>query len=232
VTPLSLILPTSNEGGLDYLPRILARFAGRGDVELIVVDNASQDGTREHITDSGALCIDLPGSNRAQRLNAGIARAQGEWVLLHHPRSLAPADAPAQLAALAPTVPWGAFSHAFDDTHPLLAWTSWYSNRVRLDRAGIAYLDHCIFARRALLPAAPVPDLDIFEDTALSRHLLATVGKPLRLPDTATTSAVRYCRNGVWRQATMNQVLKLGYAAHLPHGWMNRLYERGLSLNG
>lgn len=232
MTRLSVILPTNNEAALDYLPRILARFAGRDDIELIVVDNASQDGTRQHIADSGAHCIDLPNSNRAQRLNAGIARAQGEWVLLHHPRSLAPADAPDLLAALPAAVRWGAFSHAFDQAHPLLAWTSWYSNRIRLDRTGIAYLDHCLFARRDTLPDNPVPDLDIFEDTALSRRLLATLGQPLRLPEVATTSAIRYRHNGVWRQATMNQMLKLGYAARLPHGWMNRLYERGLSLNG
>ncbi|MHA7833235.1 MAG: glycosyltransferase [Algiphilus sp.] len=229
---LSLVLPTSNEAGLDYLPHILARFAGRDDVEVIVVDNASHDGTRACITDSGVHCIDLPHSNRAQRLNAGLAQARGDWVLLHHPRSLAPVEAPALIAALPDDVHWGAFSHAFDMAHPLLAWTSWYSNHIRLDRAGIAYLDHCIFARRDALQEPLVPDLDIFEDTALSRQLRARLGPPLRLPETATTSAVRYRHNGVWRQASMNQVLKLGYAAHLPHGWMNRLYERGLSLNG
>ncbi|WP_420426298.1 glycosyltransferase [Algiphilus sp.] len=229
---LSLVLPTSNEAGLDYLPRILARFAGRDDVELIVVDNASGDGTRERIAEAGVPCIDLPRSNRAQRLNAGIAQARSEWVLLHHPRSLAPAEAPALLAKLPDSVRWGAFSHRFDMAHPLLAWTSWYSNHVRLDRAGIAYLDHCIFARREALLKYPVPDLDIFEDTALSRGLRARLGKPMRLPATATTSAVRYRHNGVWRQALMNQVLKLGYGARVPHVWMNRLYERGLSLNG
>ena len=229
---LSLVLPTSNEAGLDYLPRIMERFAGRENVEVIVVDNASHDGTRERIAHSGVHCIDLPHSNRAQRLNAGIAQATGDWVLLHHPRSLAPTEAPALVAALPEAVRWGAFSHAFDMAHPLLAWTSWYSNHVRLDRAGIAYLDHCVVARRDALPHHPVPDLDIFEDTALSRRLRARLGKPLRLPQTAITSAVRYRHNGVWRQAAMNQVLKLGYAARLPHSWMNRLYERGLSLNG
>ena len=43
---------------------------------------------------------------------------------------------------------------------------------------------------------------------------------------------MRYQRNGVWRQALMNQALKIGYGLGLPNRWMNRLYEKGLGLNG
>ncbi|MGB0213641.1 glycosyltransferase [Algiphilus sp.] len=228
---ISVVLPTHNEIGLGLLPDVLAPLTGHADVEPIAVDNASRDGTAALLRDAGARVIDLPGSNRAQRLNAGFAACTGDVVLLHHPRSVLAPDALDALRGLPADAIWGAFTHAFDDRHPLLGWTSWYSNRVRLDRAGVAYLDHCIFLRRDRLPDAPVPDLDIFEDTALSRRL-RPLGRPRRLPQIATTSAVRYRRNGVWRQAAMNQVLKLGYAARVPPRLMNRIYERGLSLNG
>lgn len=229
---ISVVLPTSNELGLDVLPRILDQLES-ADVELIAVDNASDDGTAELLAAHAAVTrlVCLPDSNRAQRLSAGIALAGGNLVLLHHPRSLLAHGAIAALHALPPDVVWGGFTHAFDHAHRLLAWTSWYSNRVRLDRRGIVYLDHCLFCRRDLLTAAPLPALDIFEDTALSASL-RRAARPQRLPQQAVTSAVRYARNGVWRQATMNQVLKVGYALHLPHRVMNRLYERGLSLNG
>lgn len=227
----SVVLPTSNELGLDYLPRILECLQGLPDIELIAVDNASDDGTAEMLEASEARVIRLPGSIRAQRLNAGIAAAQCDLVLLHHPRSLLEPKALTALLRLPEHVGWGAFSHRFDLDHPLLAWTSWYSNRVRLDGRGIAYLDHCIFLRRSLAGRRPVPELAIFEDTALSRRLLRH-SPPRRLPERATTSAIRYQRNGVWRQALMNQALKIGYGLRLPNRWMNRLYEKGLGLNG
>mgnify|MGYP000064517715 FL=1 len=227
---IAVILPTSNELGLDYLPRQLASLGAHPAVELICVDNASTDGTAERIADSGARLINLPASNRAQRLNAGIRATSADIVLLHHPRSLLAPGAIDALLALPANVTWGGFTHRFDQDHPLLAWTSFYSNRVRMDHGGIVYLDHCIFCRREPLLAAMVPELDIFEDTALSRLLLRH-GRPHRLDTPATTSATRYSRNGVWRQATMNQLMKLGYLAGLSPARMNRIYERGLHLN-
>lgn len=227
---LSIVLPTSNELGLDYLPRILDRVVGWPGTEVIAVDNASTDGTAELLAGAGVTLINAPNTSRAQRLNRGIAAATGERVLLHHPRSLLESDAAEALAGT--DAAWGAFTHAFDITHALLVWTSFYSNRIRLDRHGIAYLDHCIFARRDLLTgSAPVPELDIFEDTALSLRLRQS-SAPVRLRARATTSAVRYTRNGIWRQSTLNQVMKLAYNGRLPNAWMNRIYERGLGLNG
>lgn len=227
---ISVILPTSNELGLDYLPRILDRVCGVNGVEVIAVDNASTDGTAALLATSPVTLINAPETNRAQRLNRGIAAATGRRILLHHPRSLLDANALSELATC--TAHWGAFTHAFDMRHPLLAWTSFYSNRIRLDRYGIAYLDHCIFADRDLLSgSAPVPELDIFEDTALSFRLRARAD-PVRLASVATTSAVRYASNGVWRQVITNQLMKLAYTGRLPNAWVNRIYERGLMLNG
>ena len=231
---LSVILPTNNELGLVYLPRILDRVSAVASVELICVDNASTDGTESLLADYAAKpnvqCVTLPDSNRAQRLNAGVRAANNDRVLLHHPRSLLDAGALEALMAVDVSVTWGGFTHSFDSAHDLLAWTSYYSNRIRMDRSGIVYLDHCIFFDRRLLGETPVPELDIFEDTALSQALLAH-GKPLRLPQLAVTSAVRYGKNGVWRQAAMNQVLKVGYKLGIDHQRMNAIYERGLRLN-
>lgn len=228
---LSIVLPTSQEMALNWLPETLQSLSSRADVELIVVDNDSQDGTAECVHKVGCRVIRCPGSSRAERLNAGIDAAAHERVLLHHPRSRLAPDAITALLALDPDVPWGGFTHAFDQTHPLLAWTSFYSNRIRMDRSGIVYLDHCIFFNRSLLDRPAVPERYIFEDTALSLRL-RRIAQPLRLPHQAVTSSVRYARNGVWRQATMNQVMKVGFAAQLPDPWLNRIYERGLGLNG
>lgn len=228
---LSIILPTSEEMALGWLPDTLQQLMSAPHIECIVVDNNSRDGTADCARDAGCRLINCPDSSRAQRLNVGIEAARYERVLLHHPRSrLEPTAIPA-LLALDRSIPWGGFTHAFDHAHPLLDWTSYYSNRIRMDRSGIVYLDHCIFFYRSLLAAPAVPERYIFEDTALSLRL-RRLGPPRRLAPRAITSSIRYARNGVWRQATMNQVMKLGYAARMPDPWLNRIYERGLGLNG
>ncbi len=228
---LSVVIPPSRDMSLGWLPRSLAVLVAHPGIQVIVVDNNSGDGTDECVRAAGCTWINLPSSSRAERLNAGVAAAVHPRVLFHHPRSRLAPDGIEALLRLPDSVAWGGFTHRFDRSHPLLEWTSFYSNRIRMDRRGIVYLDHCIFFRRDLLPADPVPPRFIFEDTALSLRL-RRFGRPLRLPQPAVTSAVRYEHNGLWRQATMNQVMKVGYAARLPDPWLNRIYERGLNLNG
>jgi hypothetical protein len=75
-----------------------------------------------------------------------------------------------------------------------------------------------------------VPDLDIFEDTVLSQRLRAA-GPPKILPGKVVTSARRYRDRGVFRQALMNQTLKVMYHLQLDPQWLNRLYEQKAQIN-
>ena len=85
---------------------------------------------------------------------------------------------------------WGAFTHQFSISHPLLNFTSWYSNHIRGGLRSIYYLDHCLFAQKQLLlDVGLLPDIDIFEDTEICLKLRIQ-GKPIRLPFISQTSAV------------------------------------------
>jgi len=229
---ISVIIPTYNELHLGVLPRALETLRSVNDVEIICVDRQSTDGTVEFLRQQPQVCLLRSTSNsRGQRLNEGIAHAKGEVVVLHHPRSVLDV-AGLEFLRARPELPWGGFVHCFDHRHPLLRFTSWYSNHVRLKRKGIVYLDHCIFFRKQLVdPHEMIPDVDIFEDTALSLKLLESLGMPFLVPHHSTTSAVRFVKNGVVRQAIMNQVLKLGYSRGWDHQKMNRFYERRVPLN-
>ena len=230
---ISIIIPTFNEMESGFLAPIFDRLGRLRHAEVFAVDGGSTDGTTEFIAGHGVSILSLPGSSRAARLNLGMDQSQGDVLLLHHPRSVIEVNAIEELLTLvgADQVAWGGYTHQFDHVHPLLRFTSWYSNHVRCDRSGILYLDHCIFLSRAVkLSGIQIPDVDIFEDTELSK-LLLRLGKPVRLPAVALTSAIRFRRNGLWRQAFLNQLLKIAYHLRLPHDVLNHFYEKGLSLN-
>lgn len=233
---ISIVLPCLNELRHGYLPSILDNLAHQsGEKEIIAVVSPSQDDTLAVLQRAPQVhVLEVGGRNRAQRLNRGIEASQGEVVLLHHPATLLPPRTALQdieRAIADPAVVWGGFRHRFDWEHPLLQFTSWYSNRVRPRWSGILYLDHCVFARRDVLMAlGGVPDMDIFEDTVLSQRL-RRYGPPHLLSDSVTTSARRFRRRGVYQQALLNQMLKLMYHLKLDPGWMNRLYERRLQIN-
>lgn len=220
---LSVVVPTHPDG-TGWLPRVLARLSEVEGLEVVCA------GDEPPPAGSGARFVRVDGSSRGARLQAGVEAASHETVLLHHPRSLVEPAGLRALAARAGRAGWGGFTHAFDWDHPLLRFTSWYSNHVRPRASGIVYLDHCVFFDRRLL-VRPIPPVDIFEDTELSR-ILRESGPPVLLPYVATTSAVRFRANGPWRQALLNQRLKLEYRLGLSHRGMNARYERGLRLNG
>jgi hypothetical protein len=225
-----------------YLDRILLNLQNQeGNKEIIFAISPGGDRTAETIHEacpqleqtSTVKILQSDANNRAQRLNHGIAACTGEIVLLHHPATLLPEVNALRAIAMARAsqILWGGFHHSFDLEHWLLDFTSWYSNQVRAKRRGIIYLDHCIFCDRYLLAQiGNVPDMDIFEDTELSKRL-CQFGMPSLVSGYATTSARRFRQRGVYQQAMLNQMLKVGYHLRLDPQSMNKLYEQKVAIN-
>lgn len=228
---VSIIIPTFNEMALGYFKKSIEQLSKIKNIEVIVVDTNSTDGTRELVQEFNFKLITLNTTSRAARLNEGIRQAKSELILLHHPRSLLDIEGVNYLIENQETLSWGGFIHSFDKSHGLLRFTSWYSNHVRLKMRGIVYLDHCIYFKRKFLDKkTPIPEVEIFEDTLLS-DLLRKNSWPELLPFKSTTSAVRFSKNGVWFQAILNQVLKICYYLNFSDKSMNKVYEKGLALN-
>lgn len=233
---ISVVLPCVNELRHGYLPKVIDNLqAQQGERELIAIVSPSADDTLSLLQAASQFrVIESSAQNRAQRLNVGIQASQGEVVLLHHPATLLPPETALMQIDKAfqdPLVMWSGFRHQFDLQHWLLGYTSWYSSTVRSRWGRILYLDHCVAVRRSLLnDIGGVPDMDIFEDTVLSQRL-RPYGAPVMLPGTVITSARRYRNRGVYRQALMNQMLKVMYHLKLDPRWMNRLYEQKVQIN-
>lgn len=233
---ISVILPCLNELRHGYLPRILDNLSRQqGEAEIIAVLSPSQDATADVIRQyQHVRVLEANSQNRAQRLNYGLHNSQGDIVLLHHPATLLPSDDAFIHIATSmanPDIVWGGFRHSFDLDHWLLRFTSWYSTYLRPRWGHILYLDHCIFARRDLLiKLGGVPDMDIFEDTVLSQKL-ASLAPPHIVEANVMTSARRFKQRGIYRQALLNQSLKLMYYAGISPAVMNRLYERHSQIN-
>lgn len=229
---VSVVLPTYNEVRHGLLDAILANLERAPWLEVIAVDGGSTDGTLEIIRRfPGIKILETGPANRAHRLNRGAEIAKGEVIFLHHPRSLPEIGALEWLRDNHASVSWGGLTHKFDQDHPLLAFTSWYSNGVRGRLGGIVYLDHCLFVHRRLWHPGLLPEVDVFEDSLLCRGLKRH-SKPEILTFLSTTSATRFRKNGLWRQALMNQVAKIAFLAGVPPKLINRIYEHGLDFNG
>lgn len=203
-----------------------------GHCQLIVVDGGSSDGTQARLCELGVPYLLAENSNRGKRFNLGISQSTGQIILLVHPRSLIHHTTLLSLEKFnGKRRLWGAFTHSFDDDHLLFQFTSWYSNFVRGDLRGIYYLDHCLFFSEDLKDQALFPeDTEIFEDTIFCRNL-RKLSKPIRLPNKVVTSSIRFRRNGLLRQAVLNQVLKVMFFCGASQHSMNKAYEKGLSLN-
>ena len=95
----------------------------------------------------------------------------------------------------------------------------------------IFYLDHCIFIQAELIEQIGlIPEIDIFEDTELSK-MLRSICEGWRLEFYSLTSAIRFEKNGIVRHALKNQILKWKYYLKADHKKMNLSYEEKVALN-
>lgn len=209
---LSIIVPSEFDEESYYQKELVNNTSSLQNVELIFVDRKEA-------------------KSRAQRINIGVHRAKGNIILLNHPRSLLEKEALIELVEMSKiqSLEWGGFIHKFPIRHPLLRFTSWYSNQIRAKLRGILYLDHCIYFHRDLW-RRDLPDIEIFEDTVLSQYLKQH-SAPRLLPYISETSAVRFETNGVFKQIMLNLFMKVCFHMNIDHKKMNRIYERNIKLN-
>ena len=233
---ISVIIPVKEEMKLSFHRKIINSYQAFPNCELLWVLGPNTDGTYEDLIEHGQKVIQTNSNSRAERINTGINATKRSLVLVNHPRSFLSSKAIERLSTMdmGREQFWGGFTHEFyQSKHPILKFTSFYSNTIRFGLSGIIYLDHCIFFTRNLITSndtAPVPLVEIFEDTLFSRKLLK-LAKPVRIREKSYTSPVRFINNGIFNQSLMNQKLKLKLKFGFSDEKMNQDYEKNLNLN-
>ncbi|WP_419168249.1 glycosyltransferase [Halobacteriovorax sp.] len=226
------MIPTFNDASNSYLFKNLEVFSKIKDIEVVISDGGSIDNTLSLCSRFGVTLIKGDSSSRAHRINAGIKASTSPMILLQHPRSFINLVGIEYLLKNIDNLGWGGFTHSFDYKHPILKFTSWYSNSIRGRIKGVLYLDHCIFLKRSMAESiGELPCVDIFEDTILSQRLFEEFGAPNILPYKVITSAIRFKTNGIFKQSLVNQFLKIKFHTGANHLDMNRLYEKNTKLN-
>lgn len=223
----SIVIPTLDEASrIATACRNVLTTGGHdgADVEVIVADGGSMDGTVEQAAAAGARTVVVrPG--RGPQCNAGAALAQGDVLLFLHADTQLPPNSFELLTAqfARPEVAAGTFRLTFDEQHWLFSLYTYFS---RFDSVFTTFGDQCIVIRRELfVRLGGFPDWPLFEDVAL----LQRARRQTRIhsfPAAIVTSARRFRREGIIRQSLRNWWLVMQYLAGVSPADLALKYER------
>lgn len=159
---ISIIIPTLND--LHFIGRALMPIVGLKNVEVIVVDGGSNDGTVEIARRMGARVVPVrPG--RARQMNAGAALAGGEVLLFLCANATLPVLFAEQVwSILNDGAIGGAFHLCIDDKRTGLRWIEWGAN-LRPEDLQLPDVDQGLFVRsEAFHRIGGFPGLTLMED--------------------------------------------------------------------
>ncbi|MCY4589181.1 MAG: TIGR04283 family arsenosugar biosynthesis glycosyltransferase [Alphaproteobacteria bacterium] len=223
---VSVVIPTLNAGhSLSATVTALETGPDHGvDIELVVVDGGSTDGTVETARTLGARLVHAK-RGRGSQLRTGGFRAAGPWLLFLHADTRLGAGWPRDVADLARTPQRaGWFRFALDDdsarARRLERLVHWRSRRL-----GLPYGDQGLVIHRDLYHRlGGYPDIPLMEDVALVRRIGRA--RLVGLPTPAVTSAARYRRDGYLLRSIRNLLCLSLYGLGVPPRRIARLYGR------
>lgn len=220
---LSVIIPALDEAA--HIGETVRR-ALHEEVEVLVVDGGSRDGTREAAVREGARLLESP-KGRGVQQNRGAAAARGRVFLFLHADTFLPEGYVMHVfeTLLSRNAVLGAFGFRTDLGDALArvieALANFRSRRLRLP-----YGDQGLFVRReAFERTGGFPEVPIAEDLFFVKQLLRH-GRLGLARGYVTTSGRRWRRVGLLRTTWTNQIILAGLALRISPHALASIYHR------
>jgi len=206
---ISIVIPALDEEFT--LPPVLERARAASDVEILVVDGGSMDGTVQTALGSGARVL-VAKRGRAAQMNEGARAASGGALLFLHADTLLPVgfDEHVRRALSRPDVAAGAFLLGIElecrGIRCIERLADWRSRLFKLP-----YGDQAVFVRAEVFRRlGGFPELPIMEDFAFMRRV-RRFGRIAIVRKRVLTSGRRWAAWGLWKTTMKNQVVILSY---------------------
>ena len=223
---LTVIIPTLNAGSrLDATVASIDEARETLAIDVVVVDGGSSDDTVARAESAGARVIQAP-KGRGVQLSAGAKEATGRWLLfLHADTTLEPfwsTTVTSFMRGKGNGLKAAYFTFALDDASSAARRVEVLANW-RARWLGLPYGDQGLLMSRKLYHSlVGFLDIPLMEDVDMVRRIGRD--KLVELPATATTSSVRYRRDGYWRRPIRNLCLLALYFMGVSPQRLARLY--------
>ncbi len=201
---LSIIIPTLNESGtIHSLLMILTNHENSNQIEIIVVDGGSEDGTQEQV---GAFAqvklIRSPIRSRASQMNLGAAQASGDVLYFVHADVLLPESFYEDIRGALAKSSHGGYRYKFDSSKFVLRINAFFT---RFTMEWCQGGDQTLFITRALFDHLGGYDeyYCIMEDYDLLRRA-SHYDKYRVIPKSIMVSARKYDHNGYFKVQRAN----------------------------
>jgi len=169
---ISVIIPVLNEEA--SIGACLAQFQSDADVELIVVDGGSSDGTQKVVDALGQVhWVQESDMGRAHQMNAGAKEAIGDVFLFLHADTFLPEDGLGLIrkSFVNTQVVGGRFQLGLSEDTIGFRLVAWFST-LRSRYLGITYGDQGIYVRREVFAkVGGFPQMRLFEDSEFCKRV-------------------------------------------------------------
>ena len=222
----SVILPTLNEG--TTLPITLKALNGEwpgGNLQVIVVDGGSTDGTPELARKWGATVItSAPG--RARQMNAGAAIATGSWLFFLHADTVPPSNLPLHLRAAAKKGFPACFFVRFD-RQTESRWLRLFSRLSKFNIDVFRFGDQSLFLSREQFKTVGGfrEHLQLLEGHDIVVRLREKTGNFNVINQVVTTSSRRYFTYGIVFTQLIFVLIFSGHRLGVAHSTLLRIYR-------
>jgi len=221
---ISIIIPTLNEAA--SIETTMKSAQASTEVEIIVADGESSDGTGEMAKGLGARLLTITGG-RAKQVNAGAMAASSEVLLFLHGDTRLPAGFDKHVMNLLtmPDTAAGAFTLGIDGPEIGLRLIEKLAN-LRSRFFQTPYGDQAIFLRASLFHSiGGFPEIPIMEDFVFMQRVRKE-GRVVIAPVAVTTSSRRWKELGIIKTTLINQIVLLAYFLGTDHQRLARWYRR------